>query len=433
MDERIERMKQVALQGNIDGFYNLIREDVKLLEHIDELPFVDTPLHIATSAGHITFSTEMIGLKPSFARKLNPDGFSPIHIALQKKNIEMVHRLLQLDRDLVRVKGRERITPLHYVVAAGDLDLLEKFLLVCPHSIEDVSIRNETALHIALIHNNLEAFRFLVGWLEDNRFKNASSYERKFLNWKDEKGDTVLHIAVSQNQTQAVRHLLAWGFDGINIKNLEGKTAWDISQRRDNREIRVMLDKARALKASPTLTANLYEYYLRPPKFRWAEYIRKKCARELMTLSNERRNALLVIVALVVTVTYQAVLSPPGGVWQDDQCNTIAPGKARSTNHLGSNEIQFNTTADQHKEGSSDYQTQCSTTAAHKAGRAILLTTTTFQTFLVFNSVTFVISSTILALLVPFGCITILTYFLGKKDLRFHKKEEAGNLSSVPN
>ena len=202
MDERIERMKQVALQGNIDGFYNLIREDVKLLEHIDELPFVDTPLHIATSAGHITFSTEMIGLKPSFARKLNPDGFSPIHIALQKKNIEMVHRLLQLDRDLVRVKGRERITPLHYVVAAGDLDLLEKFLLVCPHSIEDLSIRNETALHIALIHNNLEAFRFLVGWLEDNRFKNASSYERKFLNWKDEKGDTILHIAVSQNQTQ---------------------------------------------------------------------------------------------------------------------------------------------------------------------------------------------------------------------------------------
>ena len=272
---------------------------------------------------------------------------------------------------------------------------------------------------------------------------------------------------------QAVRHLLAWGFDGINIKNLEGKTAWDISQRRDNREIRVMLDKARALKASPTLTANLYEYYLRPPKFRWAEYIRKKCARELMTLSNEKRNALLVIVALVVTVTYQAVLSPPGGVWQDDQCNTIAPDKARSTNHLGSNEIQFNTTADQHKEGSSDYQTQCSTTAAHKAGRAILLTTTTFQTFLVFNSVTFVISSTILALLVPFGCITILTYFLGvcyfnslivimdgpdwmvaivgfycifyfnilkkfddwtrRKHLRFHKKEEAGNLSSVPN
>ena len=30
---------------NIDEFYNLIGEDVKLLEYIDELPFVNTPLH----------------------------------------------------------------------------------------------------------------------------------------------------------------------------------------------------------------------------------------------------------------------------------------------------------------------------------------------------------------------------------------------------
>ena len=53
MDERIERLNQVALQGNVDAFYIIIREDVKLLEYIDELPFVDTPLHIFASAGHI--------------------------------------------------------------------------------------------------------------------------------------------------------------------------------------------------------------------------------------------------------------------------------------------------------------------------------------------------------------------------------------------
>jgi hypothetical protein len=69
MAERIERLKVVAQQGNIDGFYMLIREDVKLLEHIDELPFVDTPLHIAASVGHIPFAMEMMRLKPSFAKK----------------------------------------------------------------------------------------------------------------------------------------------------------------------------------------------------------------------------------------------------------------------------------------------------------------------------------------------------------------------------
>ena len=74
MDERIGGLNQVAKQGNIDDFYNLIKNDVKLLEHIDELPFVDTPLHILASAGHIPFSIEMMKLKPSFISKPNPDG-----------------------------------------------------------------------------------------------------------------------------------------------------------------------------------------------------------------------------------------------------------------------------------------------------------------------------------------------------------------------
>nr|XP_023915695.1 ankyrin repeat-containing protein BDA1-like [Quercus suber] len=114
-----ERMNWFAKNGDINAFYQLIREDEKLLEHIDELTFVDTPLHIAASAGQIPFAMEMMGLKPSFAQKLNQNGFSPIHLALQNGHIELVRRLLQIDGDLVRVKGRERLTPLHHIVESG--------------------------------------------------------------------------------------------------------------------------------------------------------------------------------------------------------------------------------------------------------------------------------------------------------------------------
>ena len=74
----------------------------------------------------------------------------------------MVRRLLRHDVDLVRVRGREGMTPLHYAVEYDYLDLLPEFLSLCPHFIGDVTIRNETALHIALKYDKLEAFKLMV-------------------------------------------------------------------------------------------------------------------------------------------------------------------------------------------------------------------------------------------------------------------------------
>ena len=120
---------------------------------------------------------------------------------------------------------------------------------------------------------------------------------------------------------QAVSHLLALGrrFVNINEKNLGVKTALDIleGQRRqgvDNSEMRVILKRAGALTASslPTV-ASSHEHYLRLP----GGCERKKIifignqVRERIT--DAKRNALLVVAALLVTVTYQAILSPPGG------------------------------------------------------------------------------------------------------------------------
>ena len=95
--------------------------------------------------------------------------------------------------------GREGLTPPHYEAKTKDyLALLEIFLSFCPDSITDVTTRNETALHTALKNSNLEAFKFLVGWL-----LRKWPYWKKILEQKDVEGNTVLHIAVSRNQTQA--------------------------------------------------------------------------------------------------------------------------------------------------------------------------------------------------------------------------------------
>ncbi|XP_030961990.1 ankyrin repeat-containing protein BDA1-like [Quercus lobata] len=437
MDEIFKRMKQVSESGDIDAFYILIREDVNLLDHIDKIPFVDTPLHIATSAGHIQFSLEMMGLKPSFARKRNLDGFSPIHLALQNGHIKLVRRLIQADGNLVRVKGREWLTPLHFVVAKGDdLDLLDEFLLICPDSLTDVTIQNETALHIALKYDKLDTFKLLVGWLGSNWSEKASFYERAILNWKDDEGNTILHIAVSKNETQAVKHLLDWSYNivNLNVKNLEGKTAWDILQGQthvDNSKIRDMLRRDRAKSGSSLSTVHCCENYLRSPFSRVVGSLVKSWARLITALSDEKRNALLVVAVLLVTVTYQAVLSPPGGIWQDDTntCNNTHEGSRNprtnyqielnstttqkaGSGHPGINDrTQFYTTV-VHPAGSTqlrtDNETQCNATATHIAGTAISLEGKMFSFFLIFNSLTFMFSNIMIWLLVPVGEIGFL-------------------------
>uniref|UniRef100_A0A2N9F9J5 PGG domain-containing protein n=1 Tax=Fagus sylvatica TaxID=28930 RepID=A0A2N9F9J5_FAGSY len=363
MDERIERLKKVSQCGDIDTLYMLIQEDAYLLEHIDHVPFFDTPLHIAASMGHILFVMEMMRLKPSFARKPNPEGLSPIHLALINGHIEMVQWLLQVDGDLVCVKGREGMTLLHHAVATNDnLDLLSEFLSVCPNSIKNVTIRNETALHIALKYNKLEAFKLLVGWLGKNRSKNAMFWEKTILKWKDNEGNTVLHVAV-------VSHLLAWGGEtvNVNLKNLEGKTAWDILQEQtqvDNSEIKALLRDARPF----NVFMSSYTYFL-----------------------YEKRNALLVVAVLLVSVTYQAVLNPPGGLWQEDKCkcDTVAHKAAQKAGR-------------RHYHHNKD---DCDPKQKLKAGTAIGLTTFPFWLFLCCNSVIFVVANSIIYLLVPVGYI----------------------------
>ncbi|KAI7988204.1 Ankyrin repeat-containing protein BDA1 [Camellia lanceoleosa] len=220
-----QRLNTAAEAEDINGLYKCIREDPQILGHIDNIPFVDTPLHTAASAGRTNFALEMMNLKPSFGRKLNPDGLSPLHLALQNRHFETVRQLISFDKELIRVKGRESITPLHYVAQEYERHLLAEFLCACPAAIEDRTIRGETALHIAVKRLNSEASKVLLGWMR-------RTHRRKILNWMDNEGNTVLHIAAFTSQPQACYLSIL-----RNAENFKGFTALDLARRFDSEEI----------------------------------------------------------------------------------------------------------------------------------------------------------------------------------------------------
>ncbi|KAG2330395.1 hypothetical protein Bca52824_001575 [Brassica carinata] len=314
-----EILKKAAQDGDIERMYELIAEDSKILCHFDEVPFCETPLHTAAEKGQTHFAMELMTLKPSLASKLNVSGFSPMHLALENNHIRMVRAFVAIESSLVSIKGRGRITPLHHVARTGDAELLSEFLLACPSSIENLTIKCETAVHIAVKNQQLMAFKVLLGWI-----KRVNKEE--ILDWKDEDGNTVFHIAASINQTELLHRTIK-----VKAKNLDGKTAMDILQTHQSPcfpEARRLLHnvKEKLLCRSTTTLAGYLSKKL--------SFIEKRnnllglsnlsLTREMSVNTSEHRDAILVVAILIATATYQAGLSPPGGFWQESGRMTMS-------------------------------------------------------------------------------------------------------------
>ncbi|XP_044476902.1 ankyrin repeat-containing protein BDA1-like [Mangifera indica] len=114
------------------------------------------------------------------------------------------------------------------IAQLDDESNLKDILYVCPLSVEDLTVRSETAVHVALKNGSLKAFKFLLGWLQ--YFK-----KEEILNWEDEEGNNALHTAVSANQPEAVKLLI--GCMKVNKKNGKGLTALDIFNDRQGQDL----------------------------------------------------------------------------------------------------------------------------------------------------------------------------------------------------
>ncbi|XP_012447994.1 ankyrin repeat-containing protein BDA1 isoform X1 [Gossypium raimondii] len=305
-----ERLKRAAETGNIDALYSFIHHDANVFKRIDEMEFVDTPLHVAAVAGNTGFAMEMMNLKPSFARKLNQDGFSPLHLALLTGKPEMVIDFLSVDKDLIRVKGKGGFTVLHHVALDENYaHLLRRFLNFCPDCIFDLTVERQTALHIAAEKNKFEAFKAMLEWIQ-SAFEDDKRKRSKILNYQDKDGNTVLHSTASINNPQMIKLLIECEEVDKNKINDRGFTAMDVLQRQtvaDNTE------SVNILNSSNPLT------FQKLSKL-------KLLTDEITDMREETVGVLLIVFSLILTMTYQGILSPPGSIFQGD-------ATATSSNH----------------------------------------------------------------------------------------------------
>ena len=186
--------------------------------------------------------------------------------------------------------------------------------------------------------------------------------------------------------------LLDSGVD-INAKNLKDHTAGDILVKRQevellssSMEISEMLQRAEVTKCARYLLSIVLTL----------EEIRLLQVDKWAKISDDRRNVLLVVATLLMTVTYQGLLSPPGGLWQDD----------------------YNPGSNMPNATKPDYRSLNETAPylQNIAGTAIGVRFYFFWVFLLTNTLTFMLSYTIVLLIIPSGYV-ILRAALGSLSL----------------
>ncbi|GFP88929.1 ankyrin repeat-containing protein at2g01680 [Phtheirospermum japonicum] len=307
-----------AEKGDTNGLYSLIHDHPhqfsQFLQDTDKLQFVHTPLHVAAAAGHTRFAAEMMNLMPSLGKKLDPDGLSPLHVALRENEIETAQALVRIDTQLVRVKGKDGFTPLLYAIERNaGLEVLAHFLMDCPDAIDDLNSRFQNAVHVAIEANNCQAIVLLLNWL-------VRRAREPVLGWRDEDGNTALHVAVKYNCVQGLKMMVR--IAKLNKINSDGHTALDIAERfEDKTEMANVLKKAGAMRSKELpKKQTLSEYFI--SKVTILENLLRGYYFILKDLTNDMRSVVLVVAALIATAAYQAILQPPGGIYQGEADKT---------------------------------------------------------------------------------------------------------------
>ncbi|XP_057768203.1 ankyrin repeat-containing protein ITN1-like [Salvia miltiorrhiza] len=310
-----KKLSEAALQGDATTLEQILTEDPLILDRIIVSCISETPLHTVAALGHLRFVKLLLSRTPELAAELDSRGCSPLHLAAAKGHADVVTELLREGGKSGSVRNADGRNPLHVAAVKGRAAVLAEMVRVKPELTQTVTDRGETGLHLSVKWNRAEAVRVLGEEMSRNG---------DVLNWKDCEGNTALHIAIANKHLQIIEYLVSLNGLQVNALNKSGLTALDVLEQSPrglrDMEIEYLLRKAGA--------SNVKDLHLIGDD--WAPARAKETnARALSTKKSvgekksadwlgRKRSSLMVVASLIATVAFQAGLTPPGGVWQDD-------------------------------------------------------------------------------------------------------------------
>ncbi|XP_062001717.1 ankyrin repeat-containing protein BDA1-like [Rosa rugosa] len=321
--DAIKLVYKASVAGCVSTLNELIETSPLILRKFSLTTFTETPLHVSALLGHHDFTRTLLTHNPNLAKELDSFRRSPLHLASAEGHEEIVQVLLHADHvDVCLFHDQDGRIPLHYSAMRGRLGVLKKLIRAKPESIF-VSVLNrsrETALHLCVKYNQLECLKLLVEHVGEQR--------SEFLHSKDTVGgQTILHLALVLKQTETIRYLLSIPIireeandvirsyvlehNSGDIRNLELQQIV-IGHNDDHHHQQPLSSVPPGMTSANVLDNNAAE---KVSKARWRTKLMKYLNYPTDWLE-DTRGVLIVVAGMIATMTFQAAVNPPGGVWQ---------------------------------------------------------------------------------------------------------------------
>ncbi|KAM4111071.1 hypothetical protein ACJW30_05G040500 [Castanea mollissima] len=280
--------------------------DVELLEiMLNKLPCLQkvagkSIVHPTISCA---FTTKNIGILDTVLRKMphlitNQDntGMTPLSHAASIGFLDGVQYLLEKASDCAYKIDLNGFYPIHTASKKGHIEVIEFFLNQYPDMSELLNRNGQNILHVAAVSGKAKAVAYML---------KRDDLEM-LINEKDNYGNTPLHLASKERHPKVVS-ILTWDKRvSLKLLNNVGKTALDVAG--DYSPVRFP-----SFREQLTRQALRYAGAPRAPRSSTSKNMQIMMPHMKLHSDKDRVGTLLLVAALVATVTFAAAFTVPGG------------------------------------------------------------------------------------------------------------------------